>query len=101
MFARLIRFEDVSDADWEVGGGWFQQDYVPTALATEGFDGAYLLVDHEQGCVLTLTLWTSEDALNASQKAVDYFLAQTDAGRAATVETYAVEAAHIPTRAGR
>jgi hypothetical protein len=100
LFARVIRFEGVSAAEWEVGDGWFREDFVPRALDTEGFEGAYLLVDHDRGTVLTVTLWTDEHALEASSGAVKKFLAPYTpfSGPEPVIETF--EIAHAELRRG-
>ena len=100
MFARVVRFEGVTDAEWEVGDGWFREDFVPRALETDGFEGSYLLVDHDRGTVLTVTLWTDQQALEATGDSVKKFLAQYTpfSGPEPVVETF--EIAHAELRPG-
>ncbi|MDP8960353.1 MAG: antibiotic biosynthesis monooxygenase [Actinomycetota bacterium] len=67
----------------------------------DGFEGAYLLVDRGNGRALTITLWSSEDAVQASTGRAD----QTRAEAAATagisiesVEVYEVASQLSPPR---
>jgi hypothetical protein len=103
MHARLVRYEDVSDEDWEIGRRWFQEDYLPVALQTDGFDGAYLLHDDERRCTVSVTFWTDESTAAASGAAVQQHLDAWEemTGKKASVETYEVFDAQIPTRASR
>jgi heme-degrading monooxygenase HmoA len=92
MFARVIRFEGITESEWRVGDRFFREDFVPMARNTTGFEGAYLLVDRERGSVLSFTLWTSRAALEASEVAARRFLVQyADAwGRQPVVEAFEV-----------
>lgn len=100
MYARLVRYENVSDEDWEIGRRWFDEDYLPIAFQTEGFCGAYLLHDEERRCTLSVTLWTDADRAAASGAAVQQHLDAWEemTGRTAEVETFEVVSAELPTR---
>jgi hypothetical protein len=100
MYARLVRYEDVSDDDWEIGRNWFSEDYLPVAFQTDGFSGAYLLHDDERMCTVSVTLWTDADTAEASGVAVQQHLDAWEqmTGKKATVETYEVVFAELPTR---
>lgn len=59
----------------------------------EGFEDAYLLVDHDSGKAMTMTLWSSEEAAEASAERASEM--RSDAVAASgfsigTVETYEV-----------
>jgi heme-degrading monooxygenase HmoA len=101
MYARIVRYDEVTDDDWEIGRRWFSEDYLPVAFQTEGFDGAYLLHDDERRCTVSVTLWTNEETARASGAAVQQHLDAWEemTGRKATVETFEVVEARIPTRA--
>jgi heme-degrading monooxygenase HmoA len=65
MFARLARYdigpdrlEDAVSSFAEVGGG---------LAGLDGFERGYILVDEDEGLLLTLTLWRSRLALEASE----------------------------------
>jgi hypothetical protein len=100
MYARLVRYEDVSDDDWEIGRNWFSEDYLPVAFQTDGFSGAYLLHDDERMCTVSVTLWTDAETAEASGVAVQQHLDAWEhmTGKKATVETYEVVFAELPTR---
>lgn len=46
----------------------FARELLPTAQRSGGFDGMYVLVDRESGNALTLTLWESREAMQASEE---------------------------------
>jgi heme-degrading monooxygenase HmoA len=98
VFARAIRFEGISEAEWDIGNGFFREDFMPRALDTEGFAGAYLLADRERGSVLSLTFWTSKATLEASENDTRRFLAQyVDVyGREPVLESFEVAYEHAP-----
>ena len=100
MYARLVRYEDVSDDDWEIGRNWFSEDYLPVAFQTDGFSGAYLLHDNERMCTVSVTLWTDADTVEASGVAVQQHLDAWEqmTGKKATVETFEVVFAELTTR---
>jgi len=103
MFARVIRFDGISEAEWKVGDGFFREDFLPMAMSTTGFDGALLLVDRERGSVLSLTLWTSREALEATDGLARRFLGQYAAvsGSEPVVETFEIAHAELPGRPPR
>ncbi len=100
MHARLVRYEDVSLDNWEIGRNWFTEDYLPIATQTDGFSGAYLLHDDERMCTVSVTLWTDAETAAASGEAVQQHLDAWEqmTGIRATVETYEVVFAELPTR---
>jgi len=89
MHARLVRYEDVSPDNWEIGRNWFTEDYLPVAMQTDGFSGAYLLHDDERMCTVSVTLWTDAETEAASGEAVQHHLDAWEqmTGIKATVET--------------
>jgi hypothetical protein len=98
MWARAVRYENVSHDDWDVGREWFKNDYLPVMVQTEGFVGGYLLHDMERMCTMSLSLWRDEETLGSSGAALKQHL---DAwaemtGIEATVETYEVVHAEVP-----
>ena len=100
MHARLVRYEDVSPDNWEIGRNWFTEDYLPVAMQTDGFSGAYLLHDDERMCTVSVTLWTDAETEAASGEAVQHHLDAWEqmTGIKATVETYEVVFAELPAR---
>lgn len=63
----------------------------------EGFEGGYLLVDRGTGKALTITLWSSEDAVQASAERASQMRSDAAGGAGMSidsVDTYEV-AVHI------
>lgn len=48
---------------------WFKDSALPQATSLAGFRGALELVDRQSGEALTITLWESADARDASETA--------------------------------
>jgi heme-degrading monooxygenase HmoA len=103
MYARAVRYESVEPQNWEIGREWFTKDYLPVALQTEGFCGAYLLHDHERMCTMSVTLWRDEQTVAASGAAVQQHLDAWEemTGIKASVETFEVVVAEVPAGATR
>jgi heme-degrading monooxygenase HmoA len=99
MWARAVRYDNVSQGDWDIGREWFKNDYLPVAMHAEGFVGAYLLHDTERMCTMSITLWRDEETAAASGVAVQQHLDAWEemTGIKATVETYEVAHAEVPT----
>src|SRR5947208_2920468 len=64
MYARLARYEVSPDRIHEAVKGF--DDAAGELKELEGLKGGYLLVNDEEGLALTLTLWESRSALEAS-----------------------------------
>ena len=100
MFARMIRYDGISKEEWKVGSGWLENDYLPVAELTDGFEGALLLVDRERGNVVSLTLWRDEETASASeaalQKHLDHYEEMT--GVPSPIETFEVALDRLPSR---
>jgi heme-degrading monooxygenase HmoA len=101
MWARAVRYESVTQENWEIGRAWFKDDYLPVARETEGFLGAYLLHDDGRMRTMSVTLWRDEDTAKASGDAVQQHLDRWEelTGIKATVETFEVVHAELPTGA--
>ena len=100
MHARLVRYEDVSPGNWEIGRNWFIEGYLPVAFQADGFSGAYLLHDDERMFTVSVTLWTDAETEAASGEAVQNHLDAWEhmTGIKASVETYEVVFAELPAR---
>ncbi len=53
----------------------------------DGFSHAYFMVDRESGKALSITIWDSEDALNASVAKADELRKQGTQSSATTIES--------------
>src|SRR5215216_4371483 len=100
MFARVVRYEGVSEAEWEIGAGWFRDDYLPMAKETAGFNGAFLFRDPQHAVTLTVTFWSDEATEKASGEAVQQHLDKWAemTGRVPTIEAFEVIFADLPSR---
>jgi heme-degrading monooxygenase HmoA len=92
MYARTVRYEGVSEDEWEIGAGWFRHDYLPEVRERAGFEGAFLFRDREQEVTMSVTLWTDRETATASgeavQKHLDKWAEMT--GRVPRIETFEV-----------
>jgi heme-degrading monooxygenase HmoA len=100
MYARTIRYDGITEAEWKVGSGWFENDYLPIAEQTEGFQGALLLVDRKRGNVISLTLWRDEETAAASEAAVQKHLDHYEemTGISSPTETFEVAVDRVTDR---
>jgi heme-degrading monooxygenase HmoA len=98
MYARIVRYENVSDEDWEIGRRWFEEDYLPIVHNTDGFSGGYLFHDQERRCSVSITLWADAETAAASGIAVQQHLDAWEqmTGQAAAVETLQVVFDELP-----
>ena len=69
MFARVTRAQGQVDRLEEFVRN-FREQAAPLVRAQPGFQGAYLLVDRQQGNVLAISLWESEQAMRQSEQAI-------------------------------
>ena len=64
MYARLARYEVPADRTGEVVRGF--EEAADELQALDGFEEGYVLVDDESGLAVTLVLWNTRAALEAS-----------------------------------
>jgi len=86
MYARIGRWLG-DDAELE---RWVQRsrdEVVPQVQATPGSSGVLLLLDRDHGQALTITLWESEQALQASEQRRAALQQGTTEASGAQVET--------------
>jgi hypothetical protein len=101
VVARFVRFDGISKAEWAVGSGWFEHDYLPATEGADGFEAAYLFVDLERGAVVSVTLWRDEETAAASEEVVRGYLDHYEemTGTRATIETFETAVARPPSPA--
>ena len=68
MFARVSTFTGASDQVDEAVRQ-VREDVLPRTEQLDGYKGAYLLVDRENGKSLAVTFWESEEAMRESEEA--------------------------------
>jgi heme-degrading monooxygenase HmoA len=71
MHARLVTFQGSPDRMQAEAGQRFRERVLPTLQQQAGFKGAYVLLNREQGKLLGLTLWESEQAARAGMQAME------------------------------
>jgi len=98
VYARVVRYENVSEGEWEIGAGWFRHDYLPVAKESAGFEGAYLFRDHEQEITMSVTLWNDQETAAASGEALQQHLDKWAelTGRVPTIQTFEVVHSELP-----
>jgi heme-degrading monooxygenase HmoA len=74
MYARVVRYDGVSEDEWHIGAGWFRDDYLPMAKETAGFEGAFLFRDREHEVTMSVTLWSDAETATVSGEAVQQHL---------------------------
>ena len=92
MFARVSTLrgapEHIDDGIRQV-----REDVLPSVEQMDGFQGAYLLVDRQNGTSISITLWESEEAMRASEEAANQL--RSDAAGAASAEIASVERCEV------
>jgi heme-degrading monooxygenase HmoA len=68
VFARVSTFTGASDQVDEAVRH-VREDVLPRTEQLDGYRGAYLLVDRENGKSLAVTFWESEEAMRESEEA--------------------------------
>jgi heme-degrading monooxygenase HmoA len=93
MFARVSRFEGFSAGQVDEAVRVARERFIPAAQQSGGFEGMYVLADQESGMALSITLWESREAMQASEEQADSSrqdAAQSGGGSVAGVERYEV-----------
>ena len=66
----------------------------------DGFEGAYLFVDRGTGNALSVTLWASEDAVQASAEKAKEMRAQAAGGAGMSIESVATYEVAVQIQSG-
>ena len=69
MFARISTIQG-SPERLEAGRQYFEEHVLPVIETLDGFQGAYFLIDRKIGKTVRISVWETEEALQASAKAV-------------------------------
>jgi heme-degrading monooxygenase HmoA len=70
VFARVSSYTGASD-EIDEAIRQVRENMLPKLKQLDGYKGAYLLVDRQNGKSLAVTLWESEEAMSASEEAAD------------------------------
>ena len=88
MFARVSTFQGSADQTAQ-GIRVAREQILPVARLQEGFKGIFILFDSESGRSLSITLWETEEDINASEEAASR--ARTESAEAAGEVVVGVE----------
>ena len=93
MFARVITIGEALPERLDKMTQEIREHVLPALRIQDGFAGALVLVEQESGKVLAMSLWESEQAMNATEE-VSYWLrvfsAEVAGGVVRVVERYEV-----------
>jgi len=98
MHARVSTFEGGSIEQIEEGVQLIREQVIPAAQQIDGYMGIISLADRASGKGLTITLWESEAALQASEEAANRLrqgAANALQARIASVERYEVVVSEV------
>jgi heme-degrading monooxygenase HmoA len=85
MFARVSTYQG-SPEQIEEGLAHVRENVLPKVRALDGFEGAYYLVDRDSGKAISITLWGSERAMQASEEEADRLRGESAQVAGAAVE---------------
>ena len=76
MFARVTTAQGSPD-QLDQAVRYIQEQIIPAARQQRGFQGSYWLVDRQSGKVVAVALWESEEAMRASEGAMEQSRSQS------------------------
>ena len=94
MWARVTTIEGPPDQA-DIAVKLVEESVIPTAKQWQGFSGGWWLLDRDSGRMMAVTLWDSQETLNASAEAATSLRTDTTeelGGQIASVESYEVVA---------
>ena len=97
MFARVSRF-DVRSERIQEGYREIEEHVMPALEMQNGYSGGLLLANSQQGKMLAVTMWESEQEMHATDEAARWFRlfsAEATQGTVINVETYEVYIARL------
>jgi hypothetical protein len=97
VFARVTQY-DVSPEHLKQGHRAIEDHVIPALRMQSGYSGGLLLGNPEDGKMLTVTLWETEQEMHATDEAAYWFRAfgaEEAGGAVADVETYEVYRARL------
>jgi heme-degrading monooxygenase HmoA len=97
MFARVSQF-DIRSERIQQGYREIEEHVMPALEMQHGYRGGLLLANSQQGKVLAVSLWESEQEMHATDEAAYWFRhfgAEATEGTVTDVETYKVYIARL------
>lgn len=86
MYARVSTFQGPAD-QIDQGVQTAERDILPAIRQLDGFAGVYFLADRESGKTVSITLWGSEEAMEASREAANRMREQAAEAESATIQS--------------
>jgi heme-degrading monooxygenase HmoA len=93
MYARVSTFEGMMSDHLDEAVRVAREQFIPAAQQSGGFEGMYLLGDLESGKALSISLWSSREAMQTSEEQANRSreeAAHDAQGRVTNVERYEV-----------
>jgi heme-degrading monooxygenase HmoA len=93
MYARVSTFEGMMSDHVDEAVRVAREEFIPAAQQSGGFEGMYILANRERGKALSVTLWSSKEAMLASEEQANRTrqeAAHDARGRVTKVERYEV-----------
>ncbi len=93
MYARVSTFEGIRADHVDEVVRVAREEFIPAAKQSGGFEGMYILANRERGKALSVTLWSSKEAMHASEEQANRTrqeAAHDALGRVTKVERYEV-----------
>lgn len=85
MFARVTTTQG-SPEQYDQTVRYIQEQLMPMLRQMPGIKGAFVLGDRQSGKGISITLWETEDAMNASAQAANQVRAQGVSGTSSALE---------------
>ena len=89
MFARVTTVQGPVDR-LDEGARMIQERVIPAARQQRGFRGGYWLADRQTGKVIAVVLWEDEEAVRASEAAMEQSRSQVTQAVGATTQSVEV-----------
>ena len=86
MFARVTTAQGSPD-QLDQAVRYIQEQIIPAARQQPGFQGSYWLADRQNGKVLAVALWESEEAMRASEAAMEQSRSQSAQALGVTMQS--------------
>jgi heme-degrading monooxygenase HmoA len=93
MYARVSTFEGMMSDHVDEVVRVAREEFIPAAQQSGGFEGMYILANRERGKALSVTLWSSKEAMHVSEERANRTrqeAAHDARGRVTKVERYEV-----------
>jgi heme-degrading monooxygenase HmoA len=93
VYARVRTFEGMMADHVDEAVRVAREEFIPAVQQSGGFEGMYILADRESGKALSVTFWSTREAMQATEEQADRSseeAARDAQGRLTNVERYEV-----------